>query len=43
MRRGNPYQATSVSLPNPAVNSDAQVYAVVISTRPRRRAGYLIR
>ena len=29
--------------PNPAVNSDAPVCAFVLSVRPWRRAGYLIR
>jgi len=29
--------------PNPAVNSDAPVYAFVLSERLWRRAGYLIR
>jgi len=29
--------------PNPAVNSDAPLDAFVLSERPQRRAGYLIR
>jgi len=43
MRMRNPYQATSVSLPNPAVNLDAPVCALFLIERPWRRAGYLIR
>ena len=31
------------SPPNPAVNSDAPVYAFVLGERPGRRAGYLVR